>query len=520
MVKMAGVTEDDKRTPDEKKLFELIEKGSNEAVISHVKATQVKVDCLDPKGMTPLQLAAFRGNKELCEFFLANGADVNSNYHENSYSALMFAALSGNRDVTRLMLEAGANVNHTNSVNRTASQMAAFVGQHQCVSVINNYFPREEIDYYTKPQGLEKEPKLPPNVAPALCTLVNFTNLHPVKISLYLQNHPELLDESAKVCIVLSRIVEKNMKSREINDIVAMKCHFISTVIKLAAEARGKDKDKSLNGWLKRLKEDWFKERKIEIYQVHLVRQAIKDFPYATSALLQQLVRQIAPVKIGNTPTALSILISSLNGQQFAWDASEGCDTCGEAKAEAKCAKCKMVVYCNRDCQKLHWATHKKFCERLADMMRSSYMFTAASIPTHVLEVYSKQHILAQLEIRSFAAIPNYSIQIVLLYKLQYKQEEEQRKLEEEAVKLRLEEEKLRLEEEQSKRDAESKTNSTGQTGGESNSASDIKDQDVNTEKSGEDLVKSVDGVTPSDGSSVKQLEQEITGSGEGVNES
>lgn len=36
---------------------------------------------------------------------------------------------TGNREVTRLMLEAGANVNHINSVNRTAAQMAAFVGK-------------------------------------------------------------------------------------------------------------------------------------------------------------------------------------------------------------------------------------------------------------------------------------------------------------------------------------------------------------------------------------------------------
>ncbi|GFS25270.1 ankyrin repeat and MYND domain-containing protein 2 [Elysia marginata] len=205
--------QEDKRTADEKKLFELIEKGSNtnDAVVAHVKASKVKIDCLDPKGMTPLQLAAFRGNKQLCDFLLANGADVNSNYHENSYSALMFAALSGNPEVTRQMLEAGANVNHINSVNRTAAQMAAFVGQHQCVSVINNFFPREEIDYFTRPQGLEKEAKLPKSVAPALCRLINFSNLHPVR---------------------------------------------------------------------------------------RLIRQSLKDFPYTSSALLQQMVRQIAPVKI------------------------------------------------------------------------------------------------------------------------------------------------------------------------------------------------------------------------------
>ncbi|XP_012940391.1 ankyrin repeat and MYND domain-containing protein 2 [Aplysia californica] len=368
LLKMA-TTEEDKRTPDEKQLFDLIEKGTNEAVIAHVKASKVKIDCLDPKGMTPLQLAAFRGNKDLCEFFLANGADVNSHFHENSYSTLMFAALSGNREITRMMLEAGANVHHTNSVNRTAGQMAAFVGQHQCVSVINNFFPQSEIDYYTKPQGLEKEAKLPASVAPSLCKLINFSNLHPVKITLFLRDHAELLAESKRVCLVLSRLVEKNMKSREVNDVVALKCHFISTVVKLAAEAKENDKEKSITGWLKSLTRgrdgDGFME-----FQERLIRQSLKDFPYVSSALLQQLVRQIAPVKIGNDPTAFSLLTSAINGQQFAWDAGEGCETCGEAKAEAKCSKCKMVVYCNQECQRLNWPTHKKQCARLAEQYK------------------------------------------------------------------------------------------------------------------------------------------------------
>jgi len=351
---------EDKRTPDERKLFDLIEKGTDEAVIAHVKASKVKIDCLDPKGMTPLQLVAFRGNKALCEFFLANGADVNSPYHDDSYTALMFAALSGKPEVTRCMLEAGANIHSTNTVNRTAAQMAAFVGQHQCVSVINNFYSESDIVYFTKPQGLEKEPKLPPALAPALCTLINFPNIHPVKISLYLRAHPELMAESQKVCNVLSRLVENNQKTRDINDIMAIKCHVIQTVIKMAAQSG------SLNSWLKSLMKgregDGFMET-----QERLIRQSLKDFPYANSALLQQLVRQIAPVKIGDDPSAFSVLTSSINGQQFGWDASDGCATCWEAGAKLKCSKCLMVKYCNQECQKLHWSTHKKQCCRLAE---------------------------------------------------------------------------------------------------------------------------------------------------------
>jgi hypothetical protein len=34
-------------------------------------------------------------------------------------------------------------------------------GNHACVAVINNHIPKSDIDYYTMPQGLETEPKLP-----------------------------------------------------------------------------------------------------------------------------------------------------------------------------------------------------------------------------------------------------------------------------------------------------------------------------------------------------------------------
>ena len=33
---------------------------------------------------------------------------------------------------------------------RTAAAMAAFVGNHHCVSVINNHVPKDHVLYYTK----------------------------------------------------------------------------------------------------------------------------------------------------------------------------------------------------------------------------------------------------------------------------------------------------------------------------------------------------------------------------------
>lgn len=60
---------------------------------------------------------------------MLKGADVNSGHHKHGYSALHFAALSGNAELSQLLLSAGAKSHSTNSVGRTPSQMAAFVGK-------------------------------------------------------------------------------------------------------------------------------------------------------------------------------------------------------------------------------------------------------------------------------------------------------------------------------------------------------------------------------------------------------
>ena len=56
--------------------------------------------------------------------------------------------------------------------------MAAFVGNHDCVAIINNYVPKEDILYFTRKQPFEEEPKLSPELAKPLHDLVMMMNTH------------------------------------------------------------------------------------------------------------------------------------------------------------------------------------------------------------------------------------------------------------------------------------------------------------------------------------------------------
>uniref|UniRef100_A0A096NF32 Ankyrin repeat and MYND domain containing 2 n=1 Tax=Papio anubis TaxID=9555 RepID=A0A096NF32_PAPAN len=331
-----------------------------------LSSKNVRVNCLDENGMTPLMHAAYKGKLDMCKLLLRHGADVNCHQHEHGYTALMFAALSGNKDITWVMLEAGAETDVVNSVGRTAAQMAAFVGQHDCVTIINNFFPRERLDYYTKPQGLDKEPKLPPKLAGPLHKIITTTNLHPVKIVMLVNENPLLTEEAAlnKCYRVMDLICEKCMKQRDMNEVLAMKMHYISCIFQKCINflKDGENKlDTLIKSLLKGRASDGF-----PVYQEKIIRESIRKFPYCEATLLQQLVRSIAPVEIGSDPTAFSVLTQAITGQVGFVDV-EFCTTCGEKGASKRCSVCKMMAnlmsiltVLMKSNQRLKWVSPKK----------------------------------------------------------------------------------------------------------------------------------------------------------------
>ncbi|XP_056275519.1 ankyrin repeat and MYND domain-containing protein 2-like isoform X1 [Pseudoliparis swirei] len=317
-------------------------------------------------GMTPLMHATYKDRADMCCLLLQHGADVNGNQLEYGYTALMFAGLSGKTDITSMLLDARAEKDLVNSVCRTAAQMAAFVGQHDCVTVINNFFSLARLEYYTKPQGVEREPRLPPRLAGPLHKIIMTTNLNPVKIVMLVMENPELVDVAAleKCYQVMDMLYEQCMKQQDMNEVLAVKMHNISCVLQKCLAFLQKQDGKLdilVKNLLRGRDSDGFPQ-----YKEKFIWDCIKKFPYCEATLLQQQ---------GNDPTAFSVLTQAITGLMTFTDAHY-CATCGEKGAEKRCSLCKAVNYCSLMCQKLHWFTHKKMCRCIQEQNADPEMDT------------------------------------------------------------------------------------------------------------------------------------------------
>lgn len=307
-------------------------------------------------------------NHILCEIF--QGADPNLCKHQHNYTALHFAGLSGNFEVCLALLIAGARAEVTNAVNRTAAQMAAFVGHHKCVAIINNYVPKSEVDYYAVVQGYQAEPYLPQFLSESYHKLIIQVNIHPVKVAINIYNYIGIMDHLPQVKKVLELMSDKEMKrSSGSNEVMAFKLYYLSYIvgelIKIQNKQVSQDKETKLvtiQTFCKKLLKPG-NDESLEVLDGFL-RESIKEFPFRECTLFRQIVSTLTGK---DAPTALSVVSSAINGQRGFVDNIATCYTCGEEKPNKKCSQCKVAQYCDKHCQKLHWHWHKKVCAKLSE---------------------------------------------------------------------------------------------------------------------------------------------------------
>lgn len=235
--------------------------------------------------------------------------------------------------------------------------MAAFVGNHSCVATINTYISRSEIDRYSK--GL-----LPADLAESFHKFVTCVNVHPVRVVLNLQVY-RLSEVLKEVREVLEQMRGGEMKKGvETNEVMAFKFHYLYFIVSEIFKMQKKLKEKP--------QEDESKSDPVELFAKKLLkdpnftdsflRESVREFPYRDCTIFRQMVASLADK---NSPSAVSVISAAINGQRGFVDQVVTCSTCGEEKPAKKCSKCKVVQYCDRGCQRLHWPVHKKECARL-----------------------------------------------------------------------------------------------------------------------------------------------------------
>ncbi|GJE86498.1 zinc finger MYND domain-containing protein [Phanerochaete sordida] len=87
------------------------------------------------------------------------------------------------------------------------------------------------------------------------------------------------------------------------------------------------------------------------------------------STIMQSKRWKVPPANLRDAVLARGPRPKPLHTTWLCGRSAEVCGNCGEV-ATAKmpqCAVCKIVRYCNRECQRAHWPTHKKYCRKNRD---------------------------------------------------------------------------------------------------------------------------------------------------------
>ena len=115
--------------------FEAIENDDAPKVRELISAG-VDINAEYDDGDTALLIACWRGNKEIVELLIENGADVNYETDAYFYTALMRASGQGHAEIACLLLNHGANVNAEDDWQLTSLMRAAESGHFEVVRLL------------------------------------------------------------------------------------------------------------------------------------------------------------------------------------------------------------------------------------------------------------------------------------------------------------------------------------------------------------------------------------------------
>ena len=115
----------------EKQLFEAV-RQQKPFVVRGILKTHISPDCTNPRGQTPLMMAAYYGDTQSVEFILEANPQLNVQDHRG-WTALMMAARHGKGQPLDLLLDAGANPDLQNREGTTAMMMGARNGYYHIV---------------------------------------------------------------------------------------------------------------------------------------------------------------------------------------------------------------------------------------------------------------------------------------------------------------------------------------------------------------------------------------------------
>jgi ankyrin repeat protein len=94
------------------------------------------INIKDKNGHTPFMLATFRKNREIMDFYIRRGVNID-NTDAQGWTALMHAVNCGDVSMTEYLLSQGACVNYANRSNETAMRVALYKNDQQNVHVLS-----------------------------------------------------------------------------------------------------------------------------------------------------------------------------------------------------------------------------------------------------------------------------------------------------------------------------------------------------------------------------------------------